>query len=55
MMCKRRPVVWLRMQLTSPEQYQFHQLRRNEIKTLNSAIKDCTEKAEAPLCRLLRW
>ncbi len=49
MMCKRRPVVWLRMQLTSPEQYQFHQLRRNEIKTLNSAIKDCTEKAEAYL------
>ena len=33
------------MTLTTPEQYRFHQLKRNEIKTLASAIKDCKEKA----------
>ena len=32
-MCHRAPSVWVRMQLTTPEQYRFHQLRRNEIKT----------------------
>lgn len=35
------------MSLTTPEQYRFHQLKRNEIKTLASAIKDCREQAHA--------
>ena len=45
-MCSRKPVVWMRMALTSPEQYRFQQLKRNEIKTLVSAINDCKEKAQ---------
>ena len=52
-MCKRKPSVWLRMQLTTPEQYRFQQLRRNEIKTLASAIKDCKEKCIAFIAS--RW
>ena len=45
-MCRRKPVVWLRMTLTTPEQYRFQQLKRNEIKTLVSGLNDCKHKAK---------
>ena len=44
-MCQRKPVVWVRMTITTPEQYQYHQLKRNEIKTMVSALNDCKQKA----------